>query len=67
MLTFRKETASKLEGAVKSLFPEATLTASELCDMLETPPDAAMGDLALPCFKLSRSIEGSFSASRTLM
>ena len=59
MLTFKKETALKLETAVKSVFPDAALTASELYDMLEVPPDAAMGDLALPCFKLSRSLRNS--------
>lgn len=31
-----------------------TLTVSEIADMLEFPPDKKMGDLALPCFKLSR-------------
>ena len=30
------------------------VSAKELSDMLEFPPDKKMGDLALPCFKLSR-------------
>ncbi len=32
----------------------AGLDAATVAAMLEYPPDAAMGDLALPCFKLSR-------------
>lgn len=32
------------------------LTAADLAAMLEYPPDTAMGDLALPCFKLSKSL-----------
>ncbi|MBE6571905.1 MAG: arginine--tRNA ligase [Ruminococcaceae bacterium] len=31
-----------------------SLTVSQIADMLEFPPDKKMGDLALPCFKLSR-------------
>ena len=30
------------------------MTISEICDMLEYPADRKMGDLALPCFKLSK-------------
>ena len=30
------------------------LTVNEIADMLEFPPDRKMGDLALPCFKLSK-------------
>ena len=32
------------------------LPASEILDMLETPPNADMGDFALPCFKLSKTM-----------
>lgn len=33
-----------------------SVSASQIADMLEVPPDRKMGDLALPCFKLSRSL-----------
>ena len=33
---------------------EISLSASELEEMLEIPPDAEMGDYALPCFKLAK-------------
>lgn len=42
-----------LEAAQKA-FPAATLDENELLSMLEYPPDASMGDLALPCFKLAK-------------
>ena len=32
------------------------LDVSEILDMLEYPPDTTMGDVAMPCFKLSRSL-----------
>ena len=30
------------------------MTAEQIGDMLETPPNPAMGDFALPCFKLAK-------------
>lgn len=35
------------------------MTISEICDMLEYPADRKMGDLALPCFKLSKVLRKS--------
>ena len=54
MLTLKKKTAEALAAAAGTCFPAVTLTADEIAAMLEYPPDATMGDLALPCFKLSR-------------
>ncbi len=34
----------------------AELDCAEILDMLEYPPDTTMGDVAMPCFKLSRSL-----------
>ncbi len=55
-MKYTKEKAAALicEAAQKTM--NATLSADEVVAMLEYPPDAAMGDLALPCFKLSRSL-----------
>ena len=44
------------ETLAAALAPLAGLPAGELKDMLETPPDPAMGDFALPCFKLARTM-----------
>ena len=55
-----KNTAAELVSAAASrLFAPATLTPAEVYEMLEYPPDGAMGDLALPCFKLSKSLRRS--------
>ncbi len=35
------------------------LTPAEISDMLEYPPDPKMGDVALPCFKLSRTLRAA--------
>lgn len=39
-----------------------TLSVEQIADMLEFPPDKKMGDLALPCFKLSRVLHKSPNA-----
>ena len=59
MLTLKKKTAELLANAVASKFGEGLITADELSRMLEYPPDSTMGDLALPCFRLSKSLRRS--------
>ncbi len=59
MLILKEQTAKLISDAVPALFAGATLDQAELAAMLEYPPDAAMGDLALPCFKLSRTLRRS--------
>ncbi|MBQ7376777.1 MAG: arginine--tRNA ligase [Clostridia bacterium] len=59
MLILKEQTAKLISNAVPALFAGATLDTAELAAMLEYPPDAAMGDLALPCFKLSRTLRRS--------
>lgn len=54
MLTLKKNTAGYIAESVERHFPGAGLTASDVCAMLEYPPDKTMGDLAFPCFKLSK-------------
>ncbi len=56
MIEMKKRACLLMMDAVEANFPGAALTAEDLYEMLEYPPDAAMGDLALPCFKLSRSL-----------
>lgn len=38
----------------EALSPAAGMPAGELAAMLETPPNPAMGNFALPCFKLAK-------------
>ncbi len=56
MIEMKKQACALMMDAISTHFSGAALTADELYDMLEYPPDSAMGDLALPCFKLSRSL-----------
>ena len=56
MLKIKLQIAEKILVGVHSINPDAPLTAAEIADMLEYPPDAGMGDLAFPCFKLSKAL-----------
>ena len=56
MLTLKKKCAALLENAVEKTFGAGLLSADEIFEMLEYPPDRSMGDIALPCFKLSKSL-----------
>ncbi len=59
MQTIKGRIASQIVSAVKALSADADLTAADVAAMLEYPPDANMGDLAFPCFKLSRTLRRS--------
>ncbi len=44
-------------AAARFLQPSlAPMTVTEICDMLEYPTDRKLGDVALPCFKLSKTL-----------
>ena len=59
MLILKKKTAGLLADCIKEKFGDGILTSDEIFAMLEYPPDSSMGDVALPCFKLSRSLRKS--------
>lgn len=40
----------------ENIAPKAGISAEEIYSMIEVPPDTAMGDWALPCFKLARTM-----------
>ncbi|MBQ7669444.1 MAG: arginine--tRNA ligase [Clostridia bacterium] len=56
MLNFKKMLAEKLSEASKEYFPDADLSSVNFEEMFEYPPDNSMGDVALPCFKLSKTL-----------
>ena len=56
MQTLKNIAAEQISLAAGALFAPASLAKEEIVGMLEYPPDGTMGDLALPCFKLSRSL-----------
>ena len=59
MLTLKKKTAELILSAVNDKFGEGLLTADEIFGMLEYPPDRTMGDIALPSFRLSKTLRRS--------
>ena len=59
MLILKKKTADLLADCIKEKFGEGLLSSDEIFGMLEYPPDTSMGDIALPCFRLSRSLRRS--------
>ena len=59
MQTIKKRIAERILAGVRKVNPDTVLTADEIAGMLEYPPDPAMGDLAFPCFRLSRELRRS--------
>jgi len=53
MLDFKKVIADKLEKLIEPM------DSNQIYDILELPPNPEMGDLALPCFKLSKIMKRS--------
>ena len=59
MIKFKNAVAAYISEAAKALYPSADLSDIDFASMLEYPPDTSLGDVALPCFKLSRTLRKS--------
>lgn len=59
MLKIKSAIADNIHKSVKAINPTAEIEVTDVMDMLEYPPDASMGDLAFPCFKLSKTLRRS--------
>ena len=59
MLKIKLQIAEKILAGVHTINPQAELTVEDVAGMLEYPPDTTMGDLAFPCFKLSKTLRRS--------
>ena len=59
MLKIKSAIAQKIYEKVLLINAEAQISAQEIATMLEYPPDTTMGDLAFPCFKLSKVLRRS--------
>ncbi len=59
MLDIKQNIAAAIADRIAVINADAALDAKSIADMLEYPPDANMGDLALPCFKLSKTLRSS--------
>ncbi len=54
MLEIKHTIAEAVAKKIASVNSAAEMTAQTVAKMLEYPPDSKMGDLALPCFKMSK-------------
>ncbi len=59
MIQFKRTISAIILDAANALWSENALTTADVYDMLEYPPDDTMGDAALPCFKLSKSLRSA--------
>ena len=59
MITLKRTISEKIAEKLLAAFPASELDADTICSMLEYPPDDKMGDLALPCFKMSKALRRS--------
>jgi len=59
MIRLKKNAAELLKCAVDEKFGKDLLSCEEIFSMLEYPPDKSMGDIALPCFRLSKVLRRS--------
>ena len=59
MKLFKNQIAESTSNVVSASFPGTQLSSNEILDLLEYPSDTSMGDIALPCFKLSKILRRS--------
>lgn len=59
MQNFKRIVSEQIVKSAAQSFAGTEIDAVELEQMLEYPPDTSMGDVALPCFKLSRTLRRS--------
>jgi arginyl-tRNA synthetase len=56
MLTIKLHIAARLHEKYAALCAAPEISAEDFASFIEYPPDEKLGDLAFPCFKLSRSL-----------
>ena len=56
MKNFKNIVSNKVLDLIKTNFQGIEMLPEDISVMLEYPPDSTMGDLALPCFKLSKTL-----------
>ena len=59
MTELKQNIASSVKKTIAKLYPAAVISEEEIFGMLEYPPDDNMGDIAFPCFKLSRTLRAA--------
>ena len=48
--------AKEIAAEIVKINADCGITESDVLSMFEYPPDNSLGDIALPCFKLSRTL-----------
>ncbi len=56
ILQIKAQIAENILAGIQSIAPQSEMTAADVQGLLEYPPDPAMGDIALPCFKLAKTL-----------
>lgn len=59
MTTIKECVAEAVAQAAAASFGDVSISPVDIAAMLEYPPDPKMGDLALPCFKLSKVLHSA--------
>lgn len=59
MQKFKLLAAEKISEALKQTGSDFSFTVKELSEMLEYPPDTTFGDVAFPCFRLSKILRSA--------
>ena len=59
MMKIKAQLAEAILGGVLSIAPDCGMDVEGVQTLLEYPPDPAMGDIALPCFKLAKTLRRS--------
>lgn len=59
MIEIKSRIAEKLLGGILSIAPDCGMDRETVQGLMEYPPDPAMGDIALPCFKLAKTLRRS--------
>ena len=55
-MDMKLQIAGRIADAASASFENCALTAADVVSMLETPPDKKLGDYALPCFRLAKTL-----------
>ena len=56
LMDMKQLIAGRIAEAAAASFENCNLSVADVVPMLETPPDKKLGDYALPCFRLSKSL-----------
>ncbi len=59
MIEFKKQVSALLADAAGALWQTGAPDAAQFAEMLDYPSDDTFGDLALPCFKLSKALRAA--------